>query len=99
MELIWCNCHRHNPDNNMSRDRTLGNFEARIDTETQTRRALPAGDTSPRLAEADIDANCDCHVDSNRYHETDRNCDHDTADKDEQVSGGDRDAVPRLQRA
>ena len=34
----------------MGRDRTLGNFETRIDTETQTRRALPpgAGDTSPR---------------------------------------------------
>ena len=42
-EVIWCNA-----DNNMSRDRTLGNFETRIDTETQTRRALPAGDTSPR---------------------------------------------------
>ena len=38
----------------MSRDRTLGNFEARIDTETQTRRALRAGDTSPRLAETDF---------------------------------------------
>merc|ERR1719422_3028888 len=32
------------------RDRTLGNFESRIDTETQTRRALPARDTSPRSA-------------------------------------------------
>ena len=32
----------------MGRDRTLGNFETRIDTETQTRRALPPGDTSPR---------------------------------------------------
>ena len=31
-----------------TRDRTLGNFESRIDTETQTRRALPARDTSPR---------------------------------------------------
>ena len=26
-------------------------------------------------------------------------CDHDTTDKDEQVTGGDGDAVPRLQRA
>ena len=33
----------------MFRDRTLGNFETRIDTETQTRRALPAGNTSPRF--------------------------------------------------